>query len=96
MTLNPDDPVVAQAVLGQKARDWLTSDLGKYVITRADSDIDRARQALVECPWWNSRRIRRLQNEAKVAQLFKVWMADAIIEGRNALQIIEDVDGSGD
>ena len=90
--IDPDDPTVEAAVLGQEAELFLTGKLGQYLITRVDSEIEESRQLLETTNPWRRRRITELQNKIWRAQSFKSWMAEIIQDGRNSLRVIEEND----
>ena len=63
-----NDPTVRAAVLGKQVEDFLGSDIGKYLVGRAESDALEALEELKRVSWWRSRRIKWLQNRIYVAE----------------------------
>lgn len=94
MSLNPADPLVRSAVFGRQVEDFLTNDpIGKYLVERADREIEECSIALRhQSPrfWWGRRKIEKLQNRIHICESVLGWLRDSITEGRQALQIIED------
>jgi hypothetical protein len=80
-----DRLLIAELDIGEEASKFAASDLGRYLIGRANQEIAEAHQLLTTCAWWNTRKIRRLQNNCKVAEMFKQYLLQAITSGRSAL-----------
>ena len=90
MPLNEADPLVRAAVFGRQTEEFLNSELGRFLVARADEQRDAAVDALKRVAPWRTRRIRQLQNEIAVAESVQQWLADAVTEGQQALQVLED------
>jgi len=89
--LDANDPTVKAAVLGRQVEDFLQSDIGKYLVGRADSDAQEALDQLKRVAWWRGKRIQYLQNRVYVAEKFQEWLGNAYSEGLNALRSLENV-----
>ena len=89
MNLNPDDPIIHTAVFGKVVENFLNTELGKYLVGRAEREVEEAIDQLKSVAPWRRRRITELQNEIKNGERFQAWLADAIIEGQQALKTIE-------
>ncbi len=91
--LNPEDPVVRTAVFGKQVEEFVNSDIGRYITTRADDEINDCTDELkrISADWpWGRRKIARLQNRIATAERVIHWLAEAITEGHQAMNIIED------
>ena len=91
--LNPEDPVVRVAIFGRQVEDFVNSDIGIFMTKRADDEINECLEELkrISADWpWGRRKIARLQNRIAVAERVIHWLAEAITEGHQALNIIED------
>lgn len=93
--LNPEDPVVRTAVFGKQVEEFVNGDIGRYITKRADDEIAECFQKLkVTRP--NSpgaiQHIESLQARIAVCERVIAWLAEAITEGRQAMNIIEDKD----
>ena len=93
MPLNPEDPVVRTAVFGKQAEDFVNSDIGRHITKRADDEISECLDKLkVTRP--NSpgavQQIESLQSRIAVCERVIAWLAEAITEGQQAMNIIED------
>jgi hypothetical protein len=77
----------ARAVLGEKARQFLMTDVGRYLHARANADVAQAQVESIKCNIdfpWGRRRLRKLQLQAATAENFIKWLADAIVDGDHA------------
>lgn len=86
------DPVVQTAVLGKQAEDFLGSDLGKYLIKRAEQEASEAIDGLRAVEFYNGDKIREFQAKLWRAESFQQWLGNAIVEGQEALKMLEDGD----
>jgi len=91
-TLDPDDPVVRTATFGRQVEDFLGSDIGKYLVGRAEQEADEAMEKLKCVAPWRRTRIRDLQAQIWRAESFQRWLGNAIVEGQQALGMLEDND----
>lgn len=82
--------LLAEAMLGQDAEDFLRSDVGRYLIGRADQEIQEAQQKLATVSPWRRRRIQELQAQIWRAQSVKGWLIEVINAGRSAEQALEE------
>lgn len=90
------DPLIKVAVIGEQARQFLQTDLGDYLLKRAQSQIESATDELkrVSPRWmWGRKKIERLQGQIAVAENTINWLAEAITEGDAATKILEDRNG---
>lgn len=80
----------AEAALGRDAREFVASDLGRYMIGCAKQDAADAQEKLNRCSPWRRRRLQQLQNEIRVAEQFLGYIRDLIIRGKAAELTLED------
>jgi len=90
--IDPNDPLVQTAVFGQQVEQFLSGDIGKYLVRRAENEAEQAADALKTVHPWRTRRIRELQNTIWVAERVQKWLGEAILDGRQALNVLEGVD----
>ena len=81
--------LIAAAELGEKARDFLESELGKILIGLADQEIRVAEEALGEVDPDDPKKIRELQNNIKVGKWFTKWLLDLVQDGDQALSVFQ-------
>ena len=55
----------------------------------ADQDILLAQQKLLDVDPDDSRRVREIQNDARVALMFKSWLVELIDKGNAALEVFK-------
>jgi hypothetical protein len=89
--LDEEDPNVQAAILGRQVEVFLDSDIGKYLVSRAENEAADALEQLKVISTWRKRRILELQNRIWVAEHFQEWLGQAFSEGIHALNIIEGV-----
>lgn len=85
-----DRTLVAEAILGRDAEDFLNSELGQYLIGRIEQEITDAQEKLERVSPWRKRRIQELQNEIWRARSLSAWLAEIVIAGQQAIQNLED------
>ncbi len=79
----------AEAILGRDAEQFLASDLGRYMLARADEEEREALDELATVWPWRRGRIAQLQMKVKNARSFKNYLADLVITGKQALETLE-------
>ena len=80
-----EDELNAEAEIGEKAREFLESELGKMLLGMAEQDVLLAQEALETVDPTETEKIRDLQNQAKGGRNFQSWLAELITRGDNAL-----------
>lgn len=88
--LDPDDPIVRTAVFGRQVEDFLSSEIGKYLLDRAKLEEEDGLSRLSECDPLDSNGIRALQDIIKRAKSIQTWLSDAVISGHQALNDLEN------
>jgi len=80
-----NDELIAEAEIGDKAREFVESELGKTLLGMAKQEVALAQEALEIVEPTDIEKIRALQNQAKIARYFEQWLAELISKGENAL-----------
>ena len=83
----------ARASIGTKTREFLESEVGRYLQGRAQQEIEQAQVDALECnpcTWWGRRKLLKLQNNAGVARNFLRWVVEAIQDGEVAFQELSE------
>ena len=88
----------ATALLGEDVRKFLLNDsVGRYLHHRAKAQILQAEIDALEVDpdgwrgWFQARRkLRVIRQRAQVSRAFINWLAEAIMDGRNAEKALED------
>lgn len=91
----PGDQVetIETAVFGKQVENFLASELGRHLVKRAEVEADVAIDALKKVYPWRRRKIQELQNRIWVAERFQQWLADAVMDGMQATQLLEEDHG---
>lgn len=82
----------AEAILGKDAEVFLSGDLGRYLLARAEEEENEALEELATVSAWRRRKIQQLQAKLWRARSFKDWLSEMIVTGRQALQQLEQVE----
>lgn len=85
-----DTELVAEAVLGRDAEDFIQSDIGRYIIGCAEQESHEAMDQLKRVYPWRRRKIQELQNKIHRAESIQSWLAELVIKGKQAIQQLED------
>lgn len=90
MTDQIDDPLFARATLGIEAEKFLGSRIGRFIIERAEEEIEQAYQKLAVVDPEDTGVIRDLQGQIAVARAIPNWVGLAIQDGIQAEAIIRE------
>lgn len=84
MTNADTNQLKQQIDFGFQAEAFLRSEIGQYLVSRAEDDIANAVESLKTADPEDAHSIRAIQNQIKVAETIQYWLADAITAGENA------------
>jgi hypothetical protein len=84
-----DDVLLAEAMLGQDAQEFVVSEVGRYLLGRAEQEAYEASDKLKRVSPWRRRRITELQNEIWRAESVKAWIVEIIQAGQAAEHALE-------
>lgn len=79
--------LIAETLIGDEAKKFLESDIGKCVIGMAKQDEDEAKEKLVDAVGEKEREEFRLR--AKVARMFPSYLKELITRGDQALEVFK-------
>lgn len=85
-----NETLLAEAVLGRDAEEFVKSELGRYILGRARRERQEAQEKLNKVASWRRRRIQELQNEIWRAEAFEGWLFEIIMDGRNAEKVLDE------
>lgn len=92
-----DKTTIAEHELGEKAKEFLGTELGKYINGCSLQDIDEAKDRLLEINPYDYKTLEELQNAivsiqkgAKVAEGVRLYIAEAIQRGEQALHKLSE------
>jgi len=84
----------ADARVGMQVETFLRSEVGQYLIGRAEQQENDAIEALIALDSWHFLKIRKARNAIAVARSLREWLSDAVQAGIAAganLQAEEDM-----
>lgn len=88
------DPLIKdlmeRAAIGEAAKQFLRSGLGKHLTERATQEVDESLAELIVVNPSRGDLVMELQNQIKVASKAITWLAEAISEGDNAMNQLEE------
>ena len=90
--MSDKDIAIAEAVLGKDAEEFISSELGRYIIARIEEEKAEAISKLSTVSFWRKRRIQDLQNQIWRCDTFKSWLAETVIRGKQAVDLLEQRD----
>ena len=92
-TLDPTTrTLVAEVDLGDQAREFLRSDLGRHLVGCLQQEIEVAQSQLNKTASWRRRKIQDLQNRGWRAQFMLSWLRELILSGKAADGALKEVD----
>ena len=74
-------------LLGDEVDQFFNSDLGKYVIERAKKEVDENTEEWKICDPYDGKEVNRLQTNIRIAEQALIWLAEALANGRELLQM---------
>ena len=77
-------------VTGKMASMFLESDVGLYILNKIDADTQQSIQGLIMCDPNDSKAIQTLQNEIRIVNSIKNWLAEAIEAGELATMALNN------
>ena len=78
----------AEVILGQDAQEFWKSDIGRYVTMRSKEEIDTI---IDEIKTVKPEGLAALQMKWEIAEKALLWLRDAIVAGRQALNQLNDL-----
>lgn len=81
------EQLIAEAEIGEEARKFVESDLGKTLLGMAQQDAREAEEKLGEVDPTDTKAIISLQNKIKLCRLFEQWLAELISRGNDAINV---------
>lgn len=81
--------LLAEHDMGEQAKKFMQSDIGRFMLARAVEEEREAVESLATVWPWRWRRILQLQNKVWRARQFKEWLAELLVRGEQAQQQLE-------
>lgn len=74
----------AEVAFGLDVQQFMGTSMGRYLTARAQTEIDNAKDELIDADPDDPKAVRAIQNKAKVASMFLEWMGQAVTTGEIA------------
>jgi hypothetical protein len=87
---------IAEVRLGMQAEDFVRSPIGRYLLGRAQIEVDDATTKLKRVSPADTEAVRALQNRVLLMESFGGWIQDAIANGNNAEAQLQHQDAIGE
>lgn len=87
--MSKDDELIAVAEIGEKAREFLESELGRCLVGIAEQDLREAQEQLELVDPMDTDKIMSLQNDARFARSYKQRLEELLYDGENALSVFQ-------
>lgn len=84
------ETLFAEAALGRDVEEFISSDVGRYLIGRCQQEIQDAQEKLAIVSPWRRNRIKQLQNEIWRARSVIGWLQEIVSAGKQAEAILDE------
>jgi len=74
---------ITRVRLGNEARAFYNSLLGKYLVNKADDMIEQKTVELIQCSPTDGNKNLILRSQIEIGVKFKQWLDEAIVDGAN-------------
>lgn len=85
MRQREDEEQIAEALIGEEAKKFVESDLGRAVLGMAEQEVRDAQEKLLDVVPTDVQAIERLQAQARLGTSFRKWLEELITNGEHAL-----------
>jgi hypothetical protein len=87
-----DSDLINIARIGIDAEAFAKSDIGKFLIGKAQAEIDAATAELIDADPADAKANTEIRNKIHVARMFLVWLDEAIQIIRHAPEQLQELD----
>lgn len=91
--VNSELQLIAEAEIGEEARRFRESDLGKTILGMAMQETKSAEEELAETDPMDTKKLMALQNQARLGKRFEGWLLELINKGEEALTVWKERHG---
>ena len=84
--------LICLVAMGIQVKAFINSDLGRYLLDRSNAEQKAALEQLGNVDTDDPKAIRRLQFNLQVAAGIQNWLADLVVEARNAEEALRAVE----
>ena len=79
------DQLIASAQLGEEAKKFLDSELGKVLVGLAAQEVQLARELFDDTDLDDKKRLTELKDKIRVGKWFTGWLIDLVQDGEEAV-----------
>lgn len=83
-----DIALFKQIDLGENARNFINSHLGRSMVNTMKADISAELQKLYQTPLWRKRKCQEIKNNIKIRELFLLMIEESFAAGDMAHQAL--------
>lgn len=87
--MTDEESLVAEALLGDEAKKFLTGELGRFLLGCAEQDAKLAASGLEDVDPSDQKKIRDLQNRVWRARSFEGWLNELVQRGEDAIKVYQ-------
>lgn len=84
-----DEELIAAAEIGDEARRFIESDLGRCILGMAKQEVSAAEKALGKIDPKDTEGIIKLQRVVWLGEQFEQWLLELLDRGENALEVFK-------
>ena len=82
--------LIAEVDLGEQAKDFVHSDLGRHLIGCLRQEVVSAQDALAATPFWKFWKVQEMQNRVWRGKFMLAWLRDLLIAGKSAQSVLDN------
>lgn len=82
--------IIRRATFGRQVEQFLNTEVGKYLVCRANDEVAKAVFDFKNCCPTDAVEVQSIQNRMKQGENFIEWISQAVNDGLQALNILED------
>lgn len=82
--MTDEESLMSQVRFGIEVESFVNTEIGKYLLSRADMEVESAVEKLKTADPDASKQIRDLQNQIYRAESINRWLAEAVQDGFHA------------
>ena len=82
--------MINRATFGKQVEEFLNTDIGRYMVARANEEKRRALLQIVTVDCTNAALVQNLQNAIIRADSIVSWLKDAVRDGIQALNLLDE------
>lgn len=87
--MSPLDALIAEAELGEEARKFIASDLGRCLLGMSEQEVLAVHEELEKVDPTEIEKIRALQARIRHARNFGAWLSELVSRGEEALKVYQ-------